>query len=78
MGEVTAATESTSQVVLAQVEWPVGGEDLRRNHALDICRGLCTGVSRAEKCSGRCMMADQGAPGGGGSRITHQGLEGTS
>lgn len=78
MGEVTGATESTNQVVLAQVEWLVDGEDLRRNHALNICQGLCTGVSRAGKCSGRCMMADQGAAGGGDSRITHQGLEGTS
>lgn len=48
--EMTGATASTDQVVLAQVEWAVGGEDLKRNHALSVSQGLCTGVSRAGKC----------------------------
>lgn len=52
LGEVTGTTASANQVVLAQVEWPVAGEDLRRNHALNVCQGLCTGVSRAGSALG--------------------------
>lgn len=48
LGEVTGTIVSANQVVLAQVEWPVAGEDLRRNHALNVCQGLCTGCLEQE------------------------------
>lgn len=54
MGEMAGASAVLIRWYWPQVEWLVGGDDLKRNHLWKVWQGLCAGVSEAGKCCGGC------------------------